>query len=117
MTHHLEVLPYADHIVVMDSDGMVGKIAQQGSYQVSADRPFARKCGVELTNRNCWRRKGRFNNSFATTAVSSQQSRLPKILQIPSNRRPSTISKKAKHSQKRKNAKSARYHFPHSCFG
>lgn len=34
VTHHLEVLPYADHIVVMDSDGSIGRILQQGSYPV-----------------------------------------------------------------------------------
>lgn len=35
VTHHLDVLPEADLILVMDSDGSVGRIAQQGSYEVS----------------------------------------------------------------------------------
>ena len=34
VTHHLDVLPSADVIIVMDSDGSVGRIAQKGSYQV-----------------------------------------------------------------------------------
>jgi ABC-type bacteriocin/lantibiotic exporter with double-glycine peptidase domain len=35
VTHHLDVLPKADLILVMDSEGSVGRIAQQGTYQVS----------------------------------------------------------------------------------
>lgn len=35
VTHHLDVLPQADWIVVMDSDQNVGRIVQQGSYRVS----------------------------------------------------------------------------------
>ena len=41
VTHHLDVLPSADLIVVLDSDGHVGRIAQQGTYKVRA-------CAVSL---------------------------------------------------------------------
>ena len=34
VTHHLDVLPRADWIVVMDSEKNEGRIVQQGSYQV-----------------------------------------------------------------------------------
>lgn len=35
VTHHLDVLPQADWIVVMDSKGDEGIISQQGTYKVS----------------------------------------------------------------------------------
>ena len=34
VTHHLDVLPRADWIIVMDSDQNEGRVAQQGTYQV-----------------------------------------------------------------------------------
>lgn len=34
VTHHLDVLPSADYILVMDSDGSMGRIVQQGTYTV-----------------------------------------------------------------------------------
>lgn len=34
VTHHLDVLPHADWIVVMDSERNEGRIVQQGTYQV-----------------------------------------------------------------------------------
>lgn len=37
VTHHLDVLPSADVILVLDSDGSVGRIVQQGSYNVSVE--------------------------------------------------------------------------------
>lgn len=37
VTHHLDVLPRADWIVVMDSENNEGRIVQQGSYRVRLD--------------------------------------------------------------------------------
>lgn len=34
VTHHLDVLPQADVILMLQSDGNVGRIVQQGSYAV-----------------------------------------------------------------------------------
>jgi ABC-type bacteriocin/lantibiotic exporter with double-glycine peptidase domain len=38
VTHHLDVLPSADYILVMDSDGSMGRIVQQGTYTVHHPR-------------------------------------------------------------------------------
>ena len=35
VTHHFDVLPRADVILMMDSDGQVGRIIEQGSYTAS----------------------------------------------------------------------------------
>lgn len=35
VTHHLDVLPRADWIIVMDSDNNEGRVVQQGTYRVS----------------------------------------------------------------------------------
>lgn len=42
VTHHLDVLPRADIVIMMESDGKIGKIVQQGNYQalVAAEGPF-----------------------------------------------------------------------------
>ncbi|KAI9632685.1 P-loop containing nucleoside triphosphate hydrolase protein [Dioszegia hungarica] len=42
VTHHLDVLPLADMILMMQGDGEVGQIVQQGSYQdlMMIDGPF-----------------------------------------------------------------------------
>jgi ABC-type bacteriocin/lantibiotic exporter with double-glycine peptidase domain len=34
VTHHLDVLPRADLILMLDGDGEVGRIVQQGTYKV-----------------------------------------------------------------------------------
>lgn len=41
VTHHLDVLPFADYVVVMDSDGTVGRIVQQGTYAVSTSPNYS----------------------------------------------------------------------------
>lgn len=35
VTHQLDILPKADWVVVMDSQGNVGRVVQQGTYAVS----------------------------------------------------------------------------------
>lgn len=35
VTHQLDVLPFADQIIVMEADGKQGRIAQRGTYEVS----------------------------------------------------------------------------------
>ena len=42
VTHHLDVLPQADWIIMMDSNENEGRISQQGTYAVSTDYVSAR---------------------------------------------------------------------------
>ena len=48
VTHHLDVLPHADMVLMMESDGSVGRIIQQGTYQVCLI-PSYLSCFPELT--------------------------------------------------------------------
>lgn len=38
VTHHLDVLPRADRIIVMDSEANQGRIVEQGTYRVRNGR-------------------------------------------------------------------------------
>jgi ABC-type bacteriocin/lantibiotic exporter with double-glycine peptidase domain len=68
VTHHLDVLPSADIILVMEGDGEVGRVVQQGTYQVSTvlHRPNAQA----LMSRISSLYKDRSDSSSKTTVAS-----------------------------------------------